>query len=190
MSFREGIGNNGELPNNMLKSIGGDDRLYLPASDSFLRMKKDALADGITIQVNSSYRYCGKKGDFKERKCSGGFTQWCAWEKFKAGVGNLASDPTTSKGCKSNHGFGVAIDIAPKSAQDWVKKNGVKYGWVWTGKNFSQREDWHFDYFQEKDTLHKKSNKARVYSIIGYSTIFLTVVGLAYGFYYFTRVKK
>jgi LAS superfamily LD-carboxypeptidase LdcB len=166
MSFREGIGNNGQLSKKVLKSIGNGHLLYLPASDSFLRMTKDAQKDGVTIKVNSSYRYCGKKGDYNQRKCSGGFTQWCAWEKYQAGKGNLASNPT--KGCKSNHGFGLSIDISPKSAQDWVKKNGTKYGWIWTGKNFSQIEDWHFDYFQDKDTLDKTIDKSKIYSIIGY----------------------
>jgi LAS superfamily LD-carboxypeptidase LdcB len=188
MSFREGIGNNGQLSKKVLKSIGNGHLLYLPASDSFLRMTKDAQKDGVTIKVNSSYRYCGKKEDYNQRKCSGGFTQWCAWEKYQAGKGNLASNPT--KGCKSNHGFGLSIDISPKSAQDWVKKNGTKYGWIWTGKNFSQIEDWHFDYFQDKDTLDKTIDKSKIYSIIGYSTIFLTAISFAYALYYFTRVKK
>jgi hypothetical protein len=75
-------------------------------------------------------------------------------------------------------------------AQDWVKKNGSKYGWIWTGKNFSQIEDWHFDYFQDKDTLDKTIDKSKIYSIIGYSTIFLTAISFAYALYYFTRVKK
>ncbi len=187
MAYKEGVGENGQIPKRQLLSVGDDEVLFKPAAQSYLRMQEDAKQDGVTLKLSDGYRLCGEKGDYTERNCNTGFTQWCAWEKYKAGVGNLASNPTTSKGCKSMHGYGLAIDVKGTSAQNWIKKNGEKYAWVWTGGTFSQIENWHFDYFEDKDTFALKSKKIK--SIIGYSVLGLTVIGFAYGLYYFTRKK-
>lgn len=193
---------NGSIPADKLKPIDTGQLLQKNARDSYMRMKSDAKKDGVTIDLtgkDSGYRPCGNKGDYTERSCSMGFTQWCAWEKYQAGKGNLASNPTTSKGCKSTHGWGLAIDVnRNKGARDWIKRNGEKYGWWWAGGTFSQIEDWHFEYDENKDTLLDESvdvdesgetTNGKALKIIGFSTIFLSVVGFAYGLYYFTRKK-
>lgn len=180
---------NGKIPLKALKKIEENQYLVSDAADSYLRMKNDAKKDGIDILLpyeTSTYRPCGEKGDYKERSCSDGFTQWCAWEKYKAGVGNLASNPTKSSGCSSNHGWGLAIDIKPKKAQDWVKKNGEKYGWWWSGGTFSRVEDWHFDYDSKRDTFKKpKGKKALIFAGIG-----IALIGGASLIYFALRKKK
>ncbi len=198
MAFKEGIGENGNLPNNVLKSVDTGQKLWKPASISFMRMKNDAKKDGITIKLSgdySAYRPCGKKGDYKERNCSTGFTQWCAWEKYKAGKGNLASDPTDSNGCSSNHGYGMAIDIDGTEARKWIRKNGEKYGWWW---GEAPSESWHFTYDPKRDKfLDKKdiptspNDKSNINwsSILGYSILAVGVIAFGYGLYKYTRPK-
>lgn len=194
MAYKEGIGENGKLPKDVLKSIDTGHKLFKPASISFMRMKEDAKKDGITINLSgeySAYRPCGKKGDYTQRKCNTGFTQWCAWEKYKAGTGNLASNPTDSNGCSSNHGFGIAVDISGSKAQNWVKKNGTKYGWWW---GEAPTENWHFTYdikrdkfLNKKDTPNQKGSNWK--SVLIYSGIAIAVIGFGYALYKFTRPK-
>jgi hypothetical protein len=158
MAYKEGIGENGKLKDSVLQKIDTGQKLYKPAAISFMRMKNDAKKQGVVIDLagdGSAYRVCGQQGDYSDRKCSTGFTQWCAWEKYKAGVGNLASNPTDSNGCSSNHGFGMAIDVKSSSAKKWVRANGTKYGWWW---GEAPTEDWHFTYDLKKDTLLNKSD--------------------------------
>tara|TARA_Y100000114_G_scaffold156344_1_gene183224 strand:- start:10198 stop:10782 length:585 start_codon:yes stop_codon:yes gene_type:complete len=177
-------GNNGEFGRLQLRSVGDGEKLYKVAADSYLRMKRAAKKDGVNIKLNDGYRRCGEKGDYNENKSKGEFTQWYAWELYQAGKGNLASDPRG--GCKSNHGWGLAIDVNGYENQEWIKKNGEKYGWYWTGGTFSQVENWHFDYFKDKDTMRKRSN---VFEFILYGSMFLAVVGFAVGLSLATRKK-
>lgn len=81
---------------------------------------------------------------------SGGRTydeQVYLYNLYKAGKGNLAAKPGTSV-----HESGRAIDFggaahnAGTAAHNWLVANAGKYGWSWTGKNFSQFEPWHFEY--------------------------------------------
>lgn len=158
MAYKEGIGENGKLDDSVLQKIDTGLKLYKPASISFMRMKNDAKKQGVNIELvgeYSAYRPCGQQGDYNIKKCSTGFTQWCAWEKYKAGIGNLASNPTDKNGCSSNHGFGLAIDIKNSDAKKWVKANGTKYGWWW---GEAPTEDWHFTYDLKRDTLLDKKD--------------------------------
>lgn len=66
---------------------------------------------------------------------------------YKSGRGNLAAPPGTSV-----HESGRAVDFggpiqnAGSVQHRWLQANAGKYGWVWTGKNFSQFEPWHWEY--------------------------------------------
>ena len=180
---------NGRIPLNKLKKVEEGQYLVKKAGESYLRMKADAKKDGIIFELpyaTSTYRPCGDEGDYRNGQCKDGlFTQWCAWEKYKAGAGNLASNPTTSRGCTSNHGWGLAIDVKPTKAQNWIKQNGEKYGWWWSGGTFGQIENWHFDYDEKRDTFRsKKGGKIVLYSFIG-----LSLIGIGLGLYFATRKK-
>lgn len=51
---------------------------------------------------------------------------------------------------RSNHEGGRAVDIHPVAIQNWIKANGLRFGWSWAeGKR--NNENWHFRYFPEKD---------------------------------------
>ena len=43
----------------------------------------------------------------------------------------------------SNHGWGMAVDLGPTKAREWIKKNGGTWDWHW-GEVPS--EPWHFTY--------------------------------------------
>jgi hypothetical protein len=145
---------NGDLPDETLNVIDDESskpRLQKAAAEAYMKMKEAAKNDKVIIKLtgsNSGYRSCGEPGDhLGGGKCKNGiFTQWCAWEMYKSGVGNKAADPT--KGCKSNHGWGNAIDVSGTDAKKWVRENGKKYGWLWYTKDGGEGErigeDWHF----------------------------------------------
>lgn len=66
---------------------------------------------------------------------------------YKAGRGNLAAPPGTSV-----HESGRAVDLggailnASSAQHQWLQSVASQYGFVWTGKNFSQFEPWHWEY--------------------------------------------
>jgi len=80
---------------------------------------------------------------------SGGRTyaeQQRLYQMYLNGTGNLAAKPGTSV-----HESGRAVDFGGAAhgygaAHNWLVANAGKYGWVWTGKNFSQVEPWHFEF--------------------------------------------
>ena len=161
------------------------------ASDSYMRMKVDAIKQGINITLpyaTSGYRPCGKKGDYLQRRCSTGFTQWCAWEKYKYANGNLASNPSNAVGCTSNHGWGIAIDVTNSGAKKFIRNNGEKYGWWW---GEAPSEDWHFTYDYKRDTFLDKSKENENEKVkkkgkgiwIIYSLIGIGIIGLSIGIF-------
>lgn len=147
---------NGKIPESALGKIDTGQPLEKNAAEAYMRMKNDAKKDGVDIKLtgpSSGYRECGEPGDYTQGKSGGKFTQWYAWELYKAGKGNLAANPTKGK-CTSNHGLGKAIDVSGSAAKKWIKNNGVKYGWVWYTKDGGEGErigeNWHFIYNSDK----------------------------------------
>jgi hypothetical protein len=117
---------NGKIPESALQSIGvGEFRLSSNAAASFRQMHADAQAAGITIGVNDAYRTYEEQVDLAARK--GLYSQ-----------GGLAATPG-----KSNHGWGLAVDLDLDSrAQAWMRENAHKYGFV----EDVAREPWHWGY--------------------------------------------
>lgn len=60
------------------------------------------------------------------------------WNLYQSGRGNLAAYPGTS-----NHGWGIAIDLAEPWMRSWMDEHGAEYGWRKT-EAFS--EWWHLSY--------------------------------------------
>lgn len=117
---------NGKIPENALQPIGvGDFRLASDAAASFRQMHADAKAAGIEIGVNDAYRSYEEQVDLAARK--GLYSQ-----------GGLAATPG-----KSNHGWGLAIDLElTGEAQTWMRENAHRYGFV----EDVAREPWHWGY--------------------------------------------
>jgi len=81
----------------------------------------------------------------EEEGCSKGFTQWCAWIKYKSGKGNLAARPG-----HSNHGLGAAVDIENcskgSSVHSWLVKNAKRFNFYPLAS-----ESWHWDHGSAKN---------------------------------------
>lgn len=133
---------NGKLDTSNLKKLikpdgsESDDYLTPAAADDFNKMVLAAKQDGVEIKSSQGYRDLGSE----EEGCSKGFTQWCAWKKYKSGTGALAAKPGTS-----NHGLGLAVDInnckKGGKVHNWLKDNAEKFKFY----PFS-RESWHWTY--------------------------------------------
>jgi hypothetical protein len=133
---------NGKLNVSNLKKLikpdgsESDDYLTPAAADDFNRMVLAAKQDGVDIKSSQGYRDLGSE----EEGCGKGFTQWCAWKKYKSGTGALAAKPGTS-----NHGLGLAVDIdncrKGGKVHNWLKDNAEKFKFY----PFS-RESWHWTY--------------------------------------------
>jgi D-alanyl-D-alanine carboxypeptidase len=117
---------NGKIPPSALERVGGTGhKLWAPAAESLTRMISDAKAQGVTVGITDSYRSYAEQVDVARRK--GLYSQ-----------GGLAAKPGTSE-----HGWGMAADLdLNHKAQDWMRANGEKYGFV----ENTPREPWHWAY--------------------------------------------
>jgi hypothetical protein len=59
------------------------------------------------------------------------------WREYQAGRGSLAARPG-----ESNHGWGIAVDVATKEMRATIDKLGSKYGWAKRCSD-AQSEWWH-----------------------------------------------
>lgn len=103
-----------------------------PVAQAFLAMREAAKSSGIDLVLTSGFRTMEE--------------QQRLWEAYQSGSGNLAARPGYS-----NHQDGTAIDIKVWSSFQspeylWLAANARDFGFVNTGKNFSQPEPWHWEY--------------------------------------------
>jgi hypothetical protein len=118
---------NGQLSNSELASIGGGYYLRRDAAAAFNAMAAAAQSRwGRPIHVISSYRTIAK--------------QWYFWNLYLSGRGNLAARPGSS-----NHGWGLAIDLASQWDRWAVDQIGRSYGWAKAWSD-AQSEWWHIKY--------------------------------------------
>ena len=138
-------GSNGNIPDGQLVNLVDPDgnqtknKLNPLAAKDYNDMVKTAYdeTDGkIEIKVSQGYRLLGSR----EEGCTKGFTQWCAWIKYKSGKGNKAAKPGTS-----NHGKGSAIDVKHckrgSKVHTWLVDNASRFNF----KPLSS-EPWHWDH--------------------------------------------
>jgi LAS superfamily LD-carboxypeptidase LdcB len=115
-----------------LVPIGGGHQLEARAAASWLELAAKARDQGLVLEVNSSFRSMEE--------------QTLLWQAYQAGQGNLAAKPGYS-----NHQNGIALDVAvggsfTSTAYKWLAANAPAYGWINTGKTFSQPEPWHWEW--------------------------------------------
>lgn len=118
---------NGRLPDSELAPIRGG-RLRRDAAAAWNAMHAAAFKDGIDLWPTgprSSYRTYAQQVEL--------------WNIYKAG-GNLAAEPGTS-----NHGWGLAVDVATHEMRGWIDAHGAAYGW---SKKWSDAagEWWHIKF--------------------------------------------
>ena len=134
---------NGNIPDSLLDNVKNPDgttgfaKLNKAAAADFNRMVAAAKAEGKEIKISQGYRPLGSK---EEGCAAGNFTQWCAWQKYKAGIGNKAAPPGSS-----HHGLGGAVDVKNCEAggviHTWLKQNAQKFGFQPLAS-----EPWHWDH--------------------------------------------
>lgn len=138
---------NGKLPDSALVAVPGG-RLVAPAARAYLAMLDAAEQDGIELKPTSSadtFRpYSVQERIFKERYRKGAASKdqrtWNG-EKWGRVTGAAAAVPGTS-----NHGWGLAVDIANASGKrlEWLLKNAYRFGFSWE----LQSEPWHLRYVE------------------------------------------
>ena len=131
------------------------ERLRKDAFESLTRMLSRAVAEtGVNFSIWSAlrtnaeqhalfvknYRNRGtsRRGAATDRKYKG---TW--WQR----VGVSVAVPGSAR---SNHEGGRAIDIYPGAIQDWIRANGLRFGWNWEAGR-RQNEAWHFEYRSRDD---------------------------------------
>jgi len=125
---------NGRLPASELAPIPGG-RLEKAAAASWLRLRaRVGKANRLWICPTSSrtaYRTLDEQQYF--------------WDLYQSGKGNLAARPGTS-----NHGWGLAVDVATTAMAEAINRLGAEHGWQ---KHWSDApsEWWHFKYAAEHD---------------------------------------
>jgi hypothetical protein len=138
---------NGQMPDNKLRSInnpgkyrgaiqsdGGKIRLYTKASKALDDLLAAAESANITLKINSAYRTLQDQQRVYSKNCT---------------ADGICTPPTARPG-SSNHGFGIAVDFANKSATKmsesmpeykWLAANGPKFGF-----RRIRSEAWHWEY--------------------------------------------
>jgi hypothetical protein len=110
---------NGRLKSSALapitRAVNGE-QAYLrkDAARAFNAMNAEAQKLGVTLRVSSArsaYRPYSEQVYF--------------WNLYLSGRGNLAARPGTS-----NHGLGLAVDLATPAMRAMVDRIGAKYGWA------------------------------------------------------------
>jgi hypothetical protein len=124
------MASNGQLPDSALAPIPGG-RLAIAGNcaASWNAMCEEAQRLGVPLRPTgskSSYRTLAQQQEL--------------WNLYIKGKGNLAAKPGTS-----NHGLGLAVDVATMQMRNMVDKIGRKYGWA---KQWSDApsEWWHLRY--------------------------------------------
>jgi len=122
------VGANGLLSPSELAPIAGG-QLATDAAAAFNAMNVQARARGVELRPTgsaSSYRTLAQQRDL--------------YAAYLAGTGNLAARPGTS-----NHGLGLAVDLATPQMRALVDHIGRQYGWSkwWSD---APSEWWHLTY--------------------------------------------
>lgn len=120
-----GVAQNGFFTDANTDPIPGG-RLWPPAAASWNAMRADALADGIKP---SEFMPAGPNSSARSRAAQDYF-----WRN---------QPPAAARPYTSNHGWGIAVDVATRRAAAWILRNGHRYGWSWDeGRRVG--EWWHF----------------------------------------------
>lgn len=158
---------NGQLPDSMLSRVKTGGRMYTPVAEEFNKMYDAALAAGHKLRNVGDYRsYQSQYNMFMDRYSTtdqGRVPQVArqfdgkTWYLKPGKAPSAIPDPTGVKG--SNHGWGLAIDLAYEDSNgrlrgmggpafDWLCANGPKYGFYLQTSDRSSKywEAWHWQY--------------------------------------------
>jgi hypothetical protein len=121
--------NNGALLTGNLAAIPGGN-LRKDAAAAWNAMHKE-----IKTKTGIDIRPTGPRSSYRTL-----YWQKYFWNEYKAGRGNLAAAPGTS-----NHGWGLAVDVATPAMANAINKYGAPYGYQKKWSDASN-EWWHFKF--------------------------------------------
>lgn len=127
MSFSNGRASRSSLARITVAANGQQAYLRKDAARAFMAMNAESVRRyGVTLRVTSARTAYRPLAD-----------QWYFWNLYRSGRGALAAYPGTS-----NHGLGIAVDLASPQMRRIVDAIGAKYGW---SKSWSDApsEWWH-----------------------------------------------
>ncbi len=133
------IGNSGPM---LVKGVGNGAYLRPDAADAFLTMVQQASLEGVDLVAGSAFRSMAEQAVIYARYITG--------TNIVNGSNAKAAAPGTS-----NHGAGIAIDIANLNGQAisysspeyvWLAANAHLYGFDHT-EGASINEPWHWDFY-------------------------------------------
>lgn len=142
---------NGLLPKNVLRKIGPTTgELHHAAATAWNCLKMAAFFDNMSLDHVGAYRTLSQQTTmFKQRYSltpqGRNITRKMNGQTYYLRDGFA---PSSTPGT-SNHGWGLAIDIANASGDRlaWLLNgNAEKFGWSWEVKNGPQAEAWHIRY--------------------------------------------
>lgn len=152
---------NGKLSSSIYSSVAGINgtptvTLVDPAMRAWKALSQTALRDGIVLAATSladSYRTYAQQRTLFLLRYGPDLTQYgCKrWDSDGNGVSELwcKKDPSYATAAvpgQSNHGWGLAIDIANAAGArlDWLEAHAVSFGWSW---ELVPEEPWHIHYY-------------------------------------------
>jgi hypothetical protein len=152
---------NGNLTPNMLKKVKTGGVMWTVAADAFNDMYDAALAAGFKLKNVGDYRpVAAQLSMFKDRYSdapTGRKPEVTREYQGKKWYLKSGKAPSSSPG-KSNHGFGLAIDLGYENGGkltsmsgkclDWMCENAPKYGFYLQGSDpqSPEFEAWHWQY--------------------------------------------
>ena len=142
---------NGLLNTSVLRKVGPTSgQLHHSAATAWNCLQLAAFFDKITLDHVGAYRTLGQQSTlFKQRYSltpqGRNITRKLNGQTYYLRDGFA---PSSTPG-KSNHGWGLAIDVASASGDRlaWLLAgNAEKFGWFWEVKNGPQAEPWHLNF--------------------------------------------
>lgn len=152
---------NGKLTDKMLKGVKTGGKMWVVAADAFNEMYDAAMAAGFKLRNVGDFRpFEDQLAMFKDRyseKPTGRKPEVTREYDGKKWYLKEGKAPSSTPG-KSNHGFGLAIDLGYEDkgklvsmggkCLDWMCENAPKYGFYLQGDDPSspEFEAWHWQY--------------------------------------------
>lgn len=124
---------NGRLPDNLLKDVDCGGRMFIRAADDFNAMYAAAKAAGFTLKNIGDYRpYEAQKALFEQRYSKKDEGRKPTVTRVLDGVTYFlrkGMSPCSTPG-KSNHGYGLAIDLGESTKAGTVSLAGKALKWM------------------------------------------------------------
>jgi len=129
----------GCMSNLKTDSVGSNKYTLIDSAADDLATMYDAMPEDVKqdLKISDSYR---------PLKIQCNIFDWEHFEKTNKRRKKGTSGVAVASPGSSNHGWGRALDLSSKKAQDWIRDNGYKYGWCW---GEVKSEPWHFTYCGE-----------------------------------------